>query len=68
MQLQTQKDVIVKNTESSTLKNQESGKENGCSAQTEQPYTNASERDSDTEKKLENCKEKRKHIILPFRF
>ena len=56
----------MKKKRSLTSKNEKSGKTKGCSEQTEQPDSNASEQDSDTEKKVENCKEKRKHIMLPF--
>ena len=58
----------MKKKKSLTLKDEKSGKTKGCSEQAEQPDSNASEQNSDTEKKVENLQEKRKYILPPIRF
>jgi len=48
-----------------TSKKQKSGKENGCSAQTEQPNQSISEKPSETDTTLIDLDEESKHIVLP---
>jgi hypothetical protein len=58
----------VKKTKSSTFKDQESGELNGCSARTEQPEQDISEKPSETEETLGDQAKKSKYIVLPIRF